>query len=266
MKVMSLNLNSYQEENQSEKFEKIAGTIVEKGIDVAVFCEASQRISTETFNNYVRVDNAIKLICDLVNQQSDDRYEFAWDFSHYGFKIYEEGIGILTKLPIKEVVTKYVSKTHDIFTFKSRKIMRTIIDYYGEDIAFYSVQLGWLDDGYEPFLNQFENLNNWVQELDCVSILAGDFGNDVMTKAYQKIIDANYIDQYVLHKNDGMHDETFINPVCWDDYQDYKPLRLDYIFTNSLKYKAIDAQLLFPKEERVSDHKAVYIELKKVEE
>lgn len=263
MKIMTLNLHTYQEDQQVIKFKRIAKKIVDEEIDVACFCQAAQTFNAPRVANYVRQDNAVKIICDEVNRLlGKESYRFAWDLSHYGFKIYEEGIAILTKHPVLEVVTKYISQTHDTFTFKSRKILKAVIDYHGVKINVFSCQLGWKDDEYEPFKEQFVKLNEWVRsEPESFSIIAGDFGNDVATECYAQIVDAGYVDQYLVAKPDGLHDETFINPRGFTTVH-FASLRMDFIFTSDNRYPAISANRYFQsEEEKVSDHMAVMVDL-----
>lgn len=263
MKIMTLNLHTYQEDMQLEKFKRIAKKIVDEKLDVVCFCQAAQTFNAPRVANYVREDNAVKLICDEVNRLlGKEVYHFAWDLSHYGFKIYEEGIAVLTCHPILEVVTKYISQTHDTFTFKSRKILKAVIDYHGIRMNIFSCQLGWKDDEYEPFYDQFVKLDEWVkQEPEVFSVLAGDFGNDVTTECYRQITDAGYIDQYVVARPDGMHDETFINPRGFTTVH-FASLRMDFIFTSDARYPAIMAQRYFQNEEdKVSDHMGIMVDL-----
>ncbi len=264
MKIMALNLNSYQEENQHEKFSRIANTIIDEKIDVMCFSEASQSISSPHVNDDIREDNALKIICDMVNEKSKDTYCYVWEFSHFGFKIYEEGIGVITRYPIDKVECRYVSKTDDTFSFKSRKIMKITLWNQDEKINVFSIHLGWGNDEYEPFEYQFGQLNQWIkEEPDIFTILSGDFGNDYNTRFYDMVVGQSYIDQYLQAKPEGRNDFTFLNPNGIE-FRDAHKLRLDYIFTNSSDYYAIDAKRFFLDEDRVSDHVAIYIELQKV--
>lgn len=263
MKMMTLNLNTYQEENQLEKFRCIAKKIVEEQIDVICFCEAGQTFNSPWVNEYSREDNAVKLICDEANRLlGSEVYHFVWSLSHYGFKIYEEGLAIMARCPIKNVASQYVSQTDDIFTFKSRKIVKATLTYNGHDIDVFSCLLGWADDEHEPFSEQFKRLDEWVKKeatADFV-ILAGDFSNDASTAAYQQVIDAGYKDQYLIAKPDGNEDATFVYPVGFDMTNLQKDLRMDFIFVNRQVYPVKQARRYFDYPDLVSDHIAVMVE------
>lgn len=258
---MTLNLHSYQEDNQLEKFERIADKIVEMDVDVVCFCEASQRIDRTYLNDLIREDNAIKLICDHVNQKTQDHYQFYWDFSHYGFRIYEEGIGILSRKKVKNIETRFISSTTDPFNFKSRKIMKAVIEGKKEDINLFSVHLGWGADECESYYGQLDRLDHWVQEdKQSYNLIAGDFSNDFATEYYDAIVHKNYIDQYIQAKPEGSRDYTFINPSGFE-FRNSSKVRIDYVFSTNDKYKAVDAKRFFLEEDRVSDHAAVYVEI-----
>lgn len=263
MKIMALNLHSYQEENQLQKFEKIADKIVEEEVDAICFSEASQRINTPFVNDTIREDNALKIICDLVNKKASRPYHYEWAFSHFGFTIYEEGIGIITHLPIDSIECRYVSKIDDPFNYKSRKVMKAVLENNSEKFNLFSVHLGWGDDEYEPFEQQFHCLHNWIEETkEMDSLIAGDFSNDYHTRYYDMIIKENYIDQYIQAKPEGINDYTFINPSGLE-FRNSRKLRLDYLFSSKNNFRAVDAKRFFLEDDRVSDHAAIYVELSK---
>lgn len=263
MKIMTLNLHTYQEEDQLKKFNRIATTIFEEKIDIVCFCQAAQTFNSPIVKAHIRYDNAVKLICEMVNAlYGEDCYQYVWALSHYGFKIYEEGIAIMSRYPIYDVETRYISQTQDTFTYKSRNILKASIDYHGTKINVFSCQLGWEDDKYEPFDIQFNNLHQWVcEQKDVFCISAGDFGNDVRSKCYSQVIGSGYIDQYLEAKKDGIYDETFINPRGFTTVS-FKSLRLDYIFSINKPYHAKEAKRFFMDEEhKVSDHMAVMVDI-----
>lgn len=260
MKLLTLNLNTYQEEHQLEKFRHLAQTIVDEAIDIICFCEVGQSFMSNQVNQYCREDNAVLLICSYVNEILGSKtYHYVWDISHYGFKIYEEGVAIMSRYPIKDVKSRYISETHNIFTYKSRKIVKATLEIDDALVDVYSCQLGWVDDKEDPFSNQFENLHQWVTEMgEHPVILAGDFSNDVRTEAYKQVIDAGYCDAYVEGNPNGMYDETFIYPSGYE--LNASPLRLDYVFTKNLNFHVKESKRLFTECDCISDHTGVLVE------
>lgn len=256
MKVLTINLNTYQEDMQLNKFYKIAHSIVDENIDVILFCEAGQSLMASYIEGEIRSDNAIKIICDKVNELLGSQfYKFKWDMVHYGFKVYEEGLAIMSKYPLDNIVSSYITKTSNHFTFKSRKVLKATIN----NIDFYSCHMGWEDDEVEPFAYQMEQLDRFVKEnsVNRVAILAGTFNNDVSTKSYQMIINKGYIDLYRQYKPEGAYDETLILP---EGYRKTNKYRLDYIFSSNKTVRVTEARYLFDKNNRVSDHVGIMLE------
>lgn len=256
MKILSLNLNTYQEDRQFDKFMKIAKTIVDENIDVVLFCEAGQSLMSPYIEGDIRKDNAIKLICDKVNELLGTQvYRFKWEMVHFGFKVYEEGVAIMSKHELNDIKATYITKTSDHFTFKSRKVLKATIN----NIDFYSCHMGWEDDEVEPFNYQLNQLHQFIKTTseNKLAIIGGTFNNDVKTKSYQDVVKAGYIDLYVKGKPDGMFDETYILPFGYQKDSNY---RLDYIFSNKEVLTIKQAKYIFEGNNRVSDHVGIVIE------
>lgn len=257
MKVLSINLNTYQEDRQFDKFMKIAQKIVDEAIDVVLFCEAGQSLMSPYIEGDIRQDNAIKIICDKVNELLGTQvYKFKWEMVHFGFKIYEEGVAIMSKYPLENIASTYITKTSDHFTFKSRKVIKATI----QNIDFYACHMGWEDDEVEPFAYQLSELHRFIQQesKDRLAIIGGTFNNDVKTKSYQEVIRAGYIDLYANANPEGMYDETLILP---DGFHKEDTYRLDYIFASKKDVTIKKANYLFEKDDRVSDHVAILVDI-----
>ena len=124
MKLMTLNCHSWQEENQLEKIKYIANVIKENNYDVIALQEVSQLISEDIIYSNIKKDNFALLINKELKKLGINEYEFFWDMSHIGYDVYEEGLCVMTKLPIKENKSFYISKGEDIKYWKTRKITK----------------------------------------------------------------------------------------------------------------------------------------------
>lgn len=65
MKLLTINVHSWLEENQLEKLNILAKTIVEKKYDVIAMQEVNQLISSELIELGIREDNFGKLLLEL---------------------------------------------------------------------------------------------------------------------------------------------------------------------------------------------------------
>jgi maltose 6'-phosphate phosphatase len=84
LQAMTLNLHTYQEEDQQQKFEQVARAIRDLGVDLVCLQEVG-----EHWNNGAGdwASNAARII----NDQLPAPYHLHADWSHLGFDRYREG-------------------------------------------------------------------------------------------------------------------------------------------------------------------------------
>ena len=90
LKILTLNLHCYQEENQDAKFSQIARAIDDLDIDVVCLQEVGEQWGN---GNGDWESNAAKIIRDRLRQH----YYLHTDWSHLGFDRYREGIAVLSR-------------------------------------------------------------------------------------------------------------------------------------------------------------------------
>ena len=92
-------------------------------------------------------------------------------------------------------------------------------------------------------------------DIDTLTLIGGDFNVSESSKEYQHILKQDLIDLYYNN------DEKYFNDKTHLDYIDVKKIasRIDYIFSNR-KLKTLTREIVF-KENRVSDHFGVMIEI-----
>ncbi|MBB6061919.1 maltose 6'-phosphate phosphatase [Thermosipho japonicus] len=280
LKILTLNLHTYQEidigqeKNLIEFFEKyeniqekIVQFIMDENIDIAVFQEAAQHrdmdIIEEKFGIKIKRKNYIKVLHELLLKKNKF-YEYVWDFSHYGWNIWEEGLGILTKYPIVNFESKYISKTKDKFSIYSRKILKTTLLINNKLVDIYTVHLNWVRNGFE---NEYKKLINWINKSsNSRLIIAGDFNINAGTKDYEKFISMNVkgekLTDVFYETNRYKIDEPTIRKDKFNDGG-----RIDYILV-SKHFRAIDSRIVFKDNDkygRVSDHMGLWAKLEIIE-
>ena len=165
--VLTLNMHTYQETEQDRKLQTIAEAINELNPDIIVLQECAQNRSSKIVEHHygkdIRADNMALLLVNMLQTKFDKNYFYFWDWSHYGFDIYEEGTAVLSKYKLSEESSKYISRSHDQSFWKSRKVtmIQTEIPGIGK-INVFSAHMGWWDDKEEPFKDMFDNLNLWM--------------------------------------------------------------------------------------------------------
>ena len=253
LKVLILNLHCYQEENQDEKFSLIAKTINELDVDIVCLQEVAE------YWNDGHGDwqsNSAKIINDRLTEP----FYIHHDWSHLGFDKYREGVALLSRYPLSNQDSGYVSDSHDVYDINSRKVVtaRVYVPYIGF-INVFSAHLSWLEGGFQE---QFQRLREWAGNNDSIDIkatlLCGDFNITAGSNGYKQVVATNdYQDQYLAVNKQGVFEKIFkVNDAHWQDLlaDDY---RIDYIFMNKNSgIKATSAKVIFTDQDvgRVSDH------------
>ena len=253
MKILTLNCHSWQEENQIEKISYIAKVINEKDYDVIAFQEVSQLIYSDIAYNNVRVSNFALLLQDELRKLGNESYKFYWDVSHIGYDIYEEGLCLMTKLPIIKKESFNISRSEDIKFWKTRKIVKLNVVYNNKEVSLYSCHLGWWNDDEEPFNEQFDKLFKRIEK-DKLALIMGDFNNNanIRNEGYDYICEKLF-DTYNLSNSKDLGITVKGKIAGWDENRG--TLRLDLILTNKeIKVESSNAIFNGKNKKVVSDH------------
>lgn len=252
--VMILNLHCYQEDNQDFKLSQIAKAINEREADIVCLQEVAEHWNGGAGD---WESNSAKIINDRLRKP----YHIYADWSHLGFDKYREGVAILSRFPLADQESRYVSDSHDAYSIHSRKVVMAQIQlpYLGL-INLFSVHLSWIEDG---FKEQFSRLSDWAESRRSdevkATLLCGDFNIAAGSEGYSfVVVDAHqYDDQFLAANSPGVFDRIFkVNDPHWQDYlaDDY---RIDFIFMHKASELVVkSANVLFTDEDygRVSDH------------
>ena len=259
LKVLTLNLHTYQEEDQLRKFEQVARAIREQEIDIACLQEVG-----ENWNDGAGdwASNAARII----NSHLPEPYQLHTDWSHLGFDRYREGVAILSRYPFVYADSGYVSDGQDPYDIHARKIVmaQVQVPYFGR-LNMFSAHLSWPSDGFYP---QFERLQKWAGEKQTPEVVAtlvcGDFNISAGSEAYRTIVDTGeYEDQYLKIAAPRTFQKIFrerapdaLRLLALDGRIDYLWLRQDN------RLRAIGAEELFTANRygRVSDHTGYLVE------
>ncbi|WP_100331301.1 endonuclease/exonuclease/phosphatase family protein [Bacillus xiapuensis] len=259
MKLLTLNCHSWMEEDQLEKIKILAETIKERSYDVIALQEVSQPIDSESINERIKQDNFILVLLDELKKLGITDYQYFWDFSHIGYGMYEEGVALLTKHPIEEKNSFFLTQSEDTNNWKARKIAGIKIRFQNQSIAFYSCHLGWWEDKEEPFTIQADTLCKKAGK-DAKYFLMGDFNNDanVSGEGYDYLLSKGLYDTYQLaKKKDG--GATVRGKIAgWEENQ--QALRVDYIFS-SFPVEVEESCVIFNGKHKpvISDHFGVEV-------
>ncbi|NBH74663.1 endonuclease/exonuclease/phosphatase family protein [Rodentibacter pneumotropicus] len=254
MKLLTLNVHAWLEDNQAEKIAILAQTIVEKGYDIIALQEVNQLMTAPTIAQSLKQDNYGVILLRQINRQVEQKYSLFWSNSHIGYDKYDEGIAFLTRLPVYEVDPFYCSQHQRLDSILSRKILGLTVEYQNQLIDCYSCHINLPDCEGE---DQLDNIRNIVKRNRSgnLKILMGDFNTDAISnpQAYQQIKSLGLLDSYELaeQRDSGITVEKAIDG--WRGHSEEK--RLDYIFLNQAK-RVLSSQVIFNGKNKpvVSDH------------
>ncbi|HFI0272887.1 TPA: endonuclease/exonuclease/phosphatase family protein [Streptococcus suis] len=261
MKLLTVNVHAWLEDQQEEKLDILAQTIAQKRYEVIALQEVNQLISSPLITRELRADNYGLVLLDKLRKLGVADYSYYWSHSHIGYDKYEEGIAFLTRLPVYEVDSFYCSKSQTVESILSRKIIGVTLTYKDQLIDVYSCHINLPDSKEE---NQLENIRSIVERTSSerLKILMGDFNTDALSnpQAYQAIKDLGLYDSYDLaeKKDRGITVEKAIDG--WAGHSQEK--RLDYVFLNQ-KRQVQSSRVIFNGDNLpiISDHFGVEVNI-----
>lgn len=260
MKLLTVNVHAWLEENQDEKLDILAQTIAEKAYDVIALQEVNQLIASKFVTRELKMDNYGLILLEKLRNLGQFDYSYHWSHSHIGYDRYEEGIAFLTKLPVYEADSFYCSQNKSIHSILSRKIVGLTVFYQDQLIDIYSCHINLPGSEEE---DQLDNIRTIVERTghQRFKILMGDFNTDAISDrdAYDAIKNLGLHDTYelALEKDKGITAEKAIDG--WAGHSQEK--RLDYVFFNQEK-TVFTSKVIFNGHNRpiISDHFGVEVE------
>jgi maltose 6'-phosphate phosphatase len=259
LRVLTLNLHCYQEDEQDYKFRQIAKAIQDFHIDLVCLQEVAENWNDgkgDWASNAARV----------INSYLPFQYHLHTDHSHRGFDRFREGVAILSRHEFSTTDSGYVSDSEDIFDIHARRVVmaQVHVPYFGP-VNLFSAHLSWPEDG---FYAQFDRMRQWADERHdenlAATLLCGDFNIKAGSEAYCHIVNSSeYEDQYLKTINRPAFDQVYrervqnIGGAIGDDG------RIDYVFLKKgSRVHFLNGLELFTNQSygRVSDHTGYYVE------
>lgn len=261
--VLTLNLHTWQEKDTPAKLERVADFIARLKPDFVCLQECAQHKDAapvtdplapwQAADDGLKKDNMAHLIAHRLKQQHQLKYNYLWTWAHYGWQVWEEGVAVLTTLPVTGQGSQYLSANTNKHNIHSRKAVWVRVKH--PELGFlniFSVHTSWWKQGLKQ---QLAALNKLVRSLAFKSgrgtMICGDFNAPYGSAGYRALIALQLEDEYLRANPFGGQDSTLGSS------------RIDYILTlDSDPLHMSSAQRYFLDDPalggRVSDHCAVY--------
>ena len=258
MKILTINTHSLIEDNYETKLEIFVDAICRIRPDVIAMQEVNQTKTADIValgrGFDVRCDNHALRVTKALNE-SGLNYRYFWHGIKTAYNEYEEGLAIITHLPVRKTDSVLISKKDDASDWRTRYALGIKV---GEE-WFYSIHTGRYDDTADSFRNQWERFNTHVWEKERVWVM-GDFNCDSDSDGYKEVIASGWYDTFCMAKE---QDNGVAVRGAIDGWRDGEitDMRIDYIFTNR-KVSVKSSKVVFNgiNEEKVSDHYGVIVE------
>ncbi|MFZ4522238.1 MAG: endonuclease/exonuclease/phosphatase family protein [Bacteroidales bacterium] len=264
--LLTLNLHTYQEAEQGKKINMITDVIGKMDVDFVCFQECAQYKNAAIVSGIIRKNNMALVIADRIMEKYQASYNFVWNWSHYGWEIWEEGVAVLTKYPVTRFEDRYISTNTNTGSITSRKVIFATCQAPGGLFNIFSAHTHWRTTATdEEQNNQVKNIQSMVNQEDsitpeAISFVCGDFnGNPTSdypwSEGYNTMMrKGDYADTFLeIHPDANQKPALGIYNTIGGDL----PGRIDYVFMKkNTRYRVVDSQIIFTGEVvgNVSDH------------
>jgi maltose 6'-phosphate phosphatase len=269
MRVLTLNLHCFQQHDALGKLKIVARAIAENQIDAICLQEAAQHQDSPVIATVegveIKADNAAHLIVTELRESFGQDFNFVWDYAHLGWEVWEEGIAILSRYPISNFRSEWLSQSQDRTDWLSRKAVSAEVAIDGHTLRIISAHLGWWNDAQEPFDSQFQKLYSLAAEnVTLPTIIGADFNVAAGSTGYEFMMShSEVVDTYLDVNPDSMLVPTFEGNIDGWEHGDPKGMRIDYVLGLNLdSLTPTHARRMFDgvDEEIVSDHYGVCVD------
>lgn len=266
--VLTINLHNYQEKFQNEKFNILTDVIGNLNIDFVLMQECAQHRNSAIYNGAIHTDNMALILAQRLKEKYNAVYNYVWDWSHYGWDVWEEGDAILSNHTLIDTDSRFVSTNTSTSGILSRKaIYGSYLLPAGDTINLFSTHIHWRLSENDPEQTfQVNNLKAMVTEKEqlsfnqnIISIVGGDYnGNPTSaypwSEGYNTMVKNNeFVDCFLQSYPDANNKPAQSIYNTGGDISG----RIDYIFLkNNPNLEIVDSQIIFTAQVAgiVSDH------------
>ena len=253
--ILTVNLHTYQEARQNEKFTMLADLIGKMDVDFICFQECAQHKDAVITSGIVRADNMALIISNRIKAAYQANYNFVWNWSHYGWNVWEEGVAVLSKYPVVQSAERYISSGTGTGSITSRKVIYASCRAPGGLFNVFSSHTHWrtsITD--EEQNNQISNIKSMVAEMEAsspeaISFVCGDFNGNPTS-------DYPWSEGYNTMMRTGDYSDTFLEIYPDANQKPAQsryytiggdlPGRIDYIFMKkNPRLSVTDSQIIF---------------------
>lgn len=280
MKVLTINVHGWIEEDSYQKIKELAAVIAKKDYEIIALQEVNQLMENDVvshpyFVQSANEENAIQLKAEnyvgVLIQELEalgKKYYWSWSANHIGYDQYDEGLSILSK-STQDAETITVSETTDYDTTATRNVLRANVKVDGEEWTVLNGHFSWWKDEENNlvFKDEWDKMQQYLENINKERVIfMGDFNNeaDVSEQGYDYILEQSSFlkDSYTVADKRTGHATMAAGIDGWEDATSGK--RIDLIFVSE-NIEVEESNVIFDgrNEMVISDHFGVEAIIKK---
>jgi len=211
VRILSLNLHTYQEADSAKKLEQVAFGAAAVGADILLLQEVGEHVSDP------EKPNAGEVVRDHLQRFTGQRWEHQWRRAHLGFDVYHEGLSILSSAELTDVREIELSGG----SLRRNALMATTT-IRGIPLRVVTVHSSWpAAGGDEETRRLLKELEESSTQSNRATIVGGDFNATPTDSQMIRMVEAGYTD---AARAAGSEFDTIGNPPN---------KRIDYQFLNA---------------------------------
>lgn len=275
MKFLTLNTHSWLEIHQIHKIKILADFIVDEQIDVVALQEINQNLVSAPVDGGeaflpatdvpLKESNFAFILMKFIQERTGE-YRWSWGDSHEGWNRYDEGLSILSRIPVRRVQLLELSEARFTYTDVFRRCaLAAEVEVQGKSLWVASVHMNWwLMHDIHLFEHDFAVLDQQMRDLadDSPIVLLGDFNNDaaIEDEGYRQILQAGWHDAFELAQLKEGEFTVHKKISGWESAT--REMRIDFVFSSE-KVPFEKYTVVFPdnSEDAISDHSGIVVEI-----
>lgn len=190
IRVLTLNLHTWQERSARAKLERIAFGVAAHGVDVLLLQEVGEHVSNPA------EPNAGRLLQEHLQRFTRRAWSHEWREAHIGFGAYREGLSILSSGPLEDVSLFRLSEGP---MARIALVGRTQVN--GVSLRVVTTHVAWGDEGGAQIERLVAELGRLPRGDHAATIVAGDLNAGPSEPQVARFVEKGYVDVGFAAKN-----------------------------------------------------------------
>ena len=183
VRVLSLNLHTYQEKEPLAKLRQVAEFARDRDVDVLLLQEVGEHISDKAR------PNAGAVIQSHLKELTGEEWHHEWAEAHIGFDVYHEGVSIVSRRALSDAEVVELSGGG-----LRRIALLATADIAGTPVRFVAAHITWPDGGGAKEVRRLLAHLDSAKDPRPATIIGGDFNAQARDEQVRSVVRAGFAD------------------------------------------------------------------------